>query len=64
MIKNIYDKKNKQYRHEYFCDNCLSEVLLGKIYRNKLAIIVNKIDLCADCYKYFLLKPGMNKIDW
>ena len=64
MIKNIYDKKNKHYKHEYFCDNCFIQILLTKIYRNKLALNVNKIDLCIDCYKLFLLKPGMNKIDW
>ena len=25
MIKNIYDKTNKYYQHEYFCDYCFKE---------------------------------------
>ena len=24
MIKNIYDKKNNRYYHEYFCDCCVA----------------------------------------
>ena len=49
MIKNIYDKDNKQYRHEYFCDNCFAEITYGRVYRNEEAIKRNKFDLCCDC---------------
>ena len=49
MIKNIYDKDNEQYRHEYFCDHCFAEITYGKVYRNEEAIKRNKFDLCSDC---------------
>ena len=49
MIKNIYDKENKQYRHEYFCDYCFKEIGSGEILRNEEAIKRNKFDLCSDC---------------
>lgn len=49
MIKNIYDKNNKQYSHEYFCDNCFAEITYGRVYRNEEAIKRNNLDLCWDC---------------
>ena len=49
MIKNIYDKYNKQYRHEYFCDNCFTEITYVRVYRNKKAIKFDKFDLCCNC---------------
>lgn len=49
MIKNIYDKKNKWYQHEYFCDYCFKEIEYGEILRNEEAIKRNKFDLCSDC---------------
>ena len=49
MIKNIYDKKNKGYQHEYFCDYCFAEITYGKVYRNEEAIKRNKFDLCIKC---------------
>ena len=53
MIKNIYDKDNKQYRHEYYCDNCFAETTFGAVYRHKEAIKNYKIDLCYKCYCYY-----------
>ena len=49
MIKNIYDKSNKQYRHEYFCDNCFAAITYARVYRNEEAIKRAKLDLCWDC---------------
>ena len=49
MIKNIYDKENKQYHHEYYCDYCFKEIEYGEILRNKEAIKRNKFDLCITC---------------
>ena len=49
MIKNIYDKKNKYYQHEYYCDYCFKEIEYGEILRNEEAIKRNKFDLCSDC---------------
>ena len=49
MIKNIYDKLNKYYKHEYFCDDCFKEIGLGEIFKNEEAINRNKVDLCSDC---------------
>lgn len=49
MIKNIYDKKNNSYKHEYFCDYCFEEIWSGEILRNEEAIKRNKFDLCRDC---------------
>ena len=51
MIKNIYDKKNNYYKHEYFCDYCFVEIDKGEILRNEEAIKRNKFDLCSDCKK-------------
>lgn len=51
MIKNIYDKYNKQYRHEYFCDNCFAEITYGKVYQSKGVMKFNKFDLCYECYR-------------
>ena len=58
MIKNIYDKDNKQYRHEYFCDNCFAEMTYGRVYRNEGLMKSHKIDLCYECYKYLEIKRG------
>ena len=49
MIKNIYDRTNKYYQHEYFCDYCFKEIGTGEILRNEEAIKRNKFDLCSDC---------------
>ena len=49
MIKNIYDKDNKQYSNEYYYDNCIVEITYGRVYRNEEAIKRNKFDLCFDC---------------
>lgn len=49
MIKNIYDKVNKQYRHNYYCDNCFKVLDFSKIYRNDLAIQKEIFDLCISC---------------
>ena len=49
MIKNIYDKKNNYYQHEYFCDYCFKEIGYGEILRNEEAIKRNKFDLCSAC---------------
>ena len=49
MIKNIYDRTNNYYKHEYFCDNCFKEIESGEILRNEEAIKRNKFDLCSDC---------------
>ena len=49
MIKNIYDKDNNYYKHEYFCDYCFKELGYGEILRNEEAIKRNKFDLCSDC---------------
>ena len=49
MIKNIYDKKNNYYKHEYFCDYCFVEIDKGEIFRNEEAIKRNKFDLCSKC---------------
>ena len=27
MIKNIYDQKNKEYYHKYYCDNCFVNIV-------------------------------------
>ena len=49
MIKNIYDKVNNYYKHEYFCDYCFDEIGDGEILRNKEAMKRDKIDLCIKC---------------
>ena len=54
MIKNIYDKDNKHYRHEYFCDNCFAELI--RVYRNEGLMKSSKIDLCYKCFKYLEIK--------
>lgn len=53
MIKNIYDKKNKFYKHEYYCDCCVIKIKNGKIFRSEFAIDENKFDLCHDCKKHW-----------
>ena len=49
MIKNIYDKVNNYYKHEYYCDDCLAEITYGEILRSEKAIEKNKFDLCTVC---------------
>lgn len=49
MIKNIYDKVNNYYKHEYYCDNCFINIGLGEILRNDAAIKQNIFDLCSKC---------------
>ena len=41
MIKNIYDKVNNYYKHEYFCDCCFVEIEYGEILRSEEAIKEN-----------------------
>ena len=53
MIKNIYDKVNNYYKHEYYCDNCFIYIGSGEIFRSELAIDENKFDLCCDCKKHW-----------
>ena len=60
MIKNIYDKNNKYYEHEYYCDYCFKEIGLGEILRNEEAIKRNMFDLCYKCFKYYEIKKGEN----
>ena len=49
MIKNIYEEKNKFYRHKYFCDKCFDQIKYGEIFRKE--IFIYKIDLCYLCWK-------------
>ena len=49
MIKNIYDKDNKWYQHEYFCDSCFDEIENGEILRSEEGIKENQFDLCGTC---------------
>lgn len=51
MIKNIYDKVNNYYKHEYYCDNCFLYIGLGEILRSEAAIKANKFDLCTKCWR-------------
>lgn len=53
MIKNIYDRKNKYYNHEYYCDHCFCELVYGEILRHEFAIENNKFDLCSGCEMEF-----------
>lgn len=53
MIKNIYDKKNKEYWHKYYCDNCFENIVFGEILRSEKAQKELKFDLCSKCYRYF-----------
>lgn len=56
MIKNIYDKTNCYYYHDYYCDNCFSEIKYGEILRHETAIKSNKFDLCSKCWNEFYEK--------
>ena len=50
MIKNIYDRINKTYKHKYYCDVCFQEInQYAEILRNKRAIKENKFDICFMC---------------
>lgn len=49
MIKNIFDRENKEYRHRYYCDSCFTDITNGRIYRNEEAIKNNEFDLCYKC---------------
>lgn len=49
MIKTIYDKDNKYYKHKYYCDWCLEEIKYGEIFRCEIWIFER--DLCATCKK-------------
>lgn len=49
MIKNIYSQVNKFYEHEYYCDNCFTQIRYGEIHRNELAVKCDKFDLCSRC---------------
>lgn len=51
MIKNIYDKINCHYYHEYYCDNCFLQIIYGEIFRNDIEIKFNKFDLCSKFYE-------------
>lgn len=62
MIKNIYDEKNKQYRHEYFCDKCFAEITYGRVYRNEGLMKFNKFDLCYKCYKFYEINKDIKVV--
>lgn len=47
MIKNIYDYKNKYYKHEYYCDKCKQQIKYGEIFLIETWIYTK--DFCADC---------------
>lgn len=61
MIKNIYDKENCRYYHEYYCDSCFTRIRdnsnygpygcgsVKMIFRNEAAIEHNEFDLCDEC---------------
>lgn len=50
MIKNIYDKENKNYKHKYYCDCCYMEISeFGEICRNQKAMKFDLFDLCNRC---------------
>ena len=49
MIKNIYDKKNKFYKHEYYCDWCYKKIKYGEIFRIETWIFTK--DFCPECEK-------------
>lgn len=49
MIKNIYDKVNNYYKHEYYCDSCFIQIIFGEILRHEEAIKRNLFDLCSNC---------------
>lgn len=53
MIKNIYDKDNKYYKHKYYCDYCFKELYNRDILRSEVAIKQNFFDLCVDCKRRF-----------
>ena len=63
MIKNIYDKVNNYYKHEYYCDNCFIYIGSGEILRNEEAIKRNKFDLCSDCKNDWDSYEELNKRD-
>ena len=50
MIKNIYDKINHTYKHEYYCDWCFTQIKHGEIFKSKFGLIYVR-DLCAKCKK-------------
>lgn len=47
MIENIYDKKNKYYKHKYYCDWCKEEIKYGEIFQIKAGIYTK--DFCENC---------------
>lgn len=47
MIINIYDDKNKWYKHKYYCDWCQEQITYGEIFRENIWIFER--DLCATC---------------
>ena len=50
MIKNIYDKNRKHYKHKYYCDLCFDEISeFGEICRSNRAIKLDIFDLCNKC---------------
>lgn len=51
MIKNIYDKENGKYYHEYYCDYCFKNITYRHILRSEEGIKFFKFDLCFDCKK-------------
>lgn len=65
MIKNIYNKQNCRYYHEYYCDSCLKKIIdqsnygpygcgtVKMIFRNEKAIENNIFDLCKECYNKY-----------
>lgn len=65
MIKNIYNNKNKYYKHEYYCDYCLIKITFGQIFRNEQAIKNEKYDLCSVCFNKWenLCKKCLNVLN-
>ena len=60
MVKNIYDKINRTYKHKYYCDLCFTQISeYGEILRNEKAIILDIFDLCSKCY--YLMNGGENE---
>ena len=53
MIKNIYDKENKHYKHKYYCDYCYKQLYWGQILRSEKAIEQEIFDICEDCKRRF-----------
>lgn len=56
MIKNIYDEKNKYYKHEYYCDKCKQQIKYGEIFLIETWICTK--DFCSDCKMWWDIMNG------